>query len=80
MGTRTLELSRAVWPLGPALRPITGTGRKKRRVLEKCCKETWKDCIAEWVWNAPGPVFRLVLLLLRVSCRVRRAARAFCAW
>ncbi|SMB96761.1 hypothetical protein SAMN00808754_1634 [Thermanaeromonas toyohensis ToBE] len=78
MSARTVEFTRAVRPLGPALQPTARGGRKKKRVLEKCCKETWRDHLAEWVWNAPEPVFRLVLLLLRVSWCMRKVARVFC--
>ncbi len=49
---------------------------KKKRVLEKCRKETFKDYFEEWLWNEPEPVFRLVLLLLRIHYHLRRLVRA----
>jgi hypothetical protein len=57
-----------------------GGRRKKKRVLEKCCKETARDYFEKWAWTPPGPVFHLVLFLLRMRFYAHRLKKALLAW
>ncbi|MGI9862709.1 hypothetical protein SDD30_15135 [Moorella naiadis] len=49
--------------------------KKGGYVLQKCCKETLKDYLLEFLWNEPE-IFRLVFLILRMHYHLRRLVRA----